>query len=154
MKKLAILFLGLLATPLLAQSTANNVVPGYLSSSNHSCGQTTCFVAYGSAGPSGGTITPLGATTTNGSSTVATGGTFQSALASSATRKGCLIQNPTTATEPLYVYFGANGSATTANSISLGAGASVSCNAGTIVLTDNVSVTATTSTHAFIVMSQ
>jgi hypothetical protein len=96
----------------------------------------------------------LPGSTTNGSSTVTTGGTFQSALAASVSRKGCVVQNPTTATEPLYVYFGATGSATTATSISLAPGQSVSCNSGPLVLTDNVAVTATTSAHAFVVMSQ
>lgn len=40
-----------LAAPVLGQSTANNAVMGYLSSSNHSCGQTTCFVQYGAGIP-------------------------------------------------------------------------------------------------------
>lgn len=102
-----------------------------------------------------GTLGSLALTTTNASGTITSGGTFQSILASSATRKGCLIQNPTTATEPLYVFFGANGSATTANSISLGPGASVSCAVGGLgVATDNVSATATTTSHAYVEMSQ
>lgn len=101
------------------------------------------------------TVAPSTVTTTNASSTITTGGTFQSALASNASRKGCLIENPTTATEPLFVFFGANGSATTANSLSLGAGSSVSCSVGGIqVATDNVSVTATTTGHAYVEMSQ
>jgi len=101
------------------------------------------------------TVNPNGVTTTNASSTVATGGTFQSAIASSSTRKGCFVQNPTTATEPLFVFFGANGSATTATSVSLSPGASVNCTTGSgQVLTDNVSVTATTTSHAFVAMNQ
>ena len=107
------------------------------------------------AGSLTGTLSPSTTTTTNGSGTIATGGTFQSILASSGTRKGCLIQNPTTATEPLYVFFGANGSATTANSISLAPGASVNCTvSGLLVATDNVSATATTNGHAYVEMSQ
>ena len=101
------------------------------------------------------TVTVAPATTTNASGTIVTGGTFQSILASSGTRVGCLIQNPTTATEPLYVFFGANASATTAKSISLAAGGSVNCAVGGLgVATDNISATATTSTHAFVEMSQ
>lgn len=53
MKRLLALLL-LAPTPLMAQSTANNAVMGYLSSSNHSCGQTTCFVQYGATVPTGG----------------------------------------------------------------------------------------------------
>lgn len=97
---------------------------------------------------------PSTATSTNGSTTVTTGGTFQSVLASNASRKGCLIQNPAAATESLFVFFGANASATTANSFSLAAGAAISCNAGGYVLTDNVSVTGATTAHAFVVNSQ
>ncbi len=57
MKKLFILLLGLLAFPAFAQSTATNAVTGYLSSSNHTCGQTTCFVQYGATGGPGGAVT-------------------------------------------------------------------------------------------------
>jgi hypothetical protein len=98
---------------------------------------------------------PNAATTNNGSTTIATGGAFQSALASNAARKGCLIQNPLSATETLFVFFGANGSATTAKSISLGPGAAVSCSiGGLVVATDNVSVEAATTGHAFVEMDQ
>lgn len=104
---------------------------------------------------SGGTsLSPLGVTTTNDSGTVATGSTFQTAIAASASRLGCLVQNPTTASEVLFVYFGTNASATTAKSVTLGPGASISCVAGGTVLTDNVSVTAATSTHAFMAQHQ
>lgn len=114
---------------------------------------TLCAPGGGSGSPV--TVTPVALTTTNGSGTIATGGTFQSILASSATRKGCLIENPTTATEPLYVFFGANGSATTSNSISLSPGGTVSCAVGGIgVATDNVSATATTTAHSYVEMSQ
>ena len=101
------------------------------------------------------TVALIAKTTTNGSSTVTAGGTFQSALASNGSRTGCLIQNPVTATENLFVFFGTTGSATTANSISLGAGSAVSCSIGGIaVATDNIAVSATTTGHAFVVMSQ
>ena len=50
-------------------------------------------------------VTPLGVTSTDDSGTIATGGSYQSAIAASGTRKGCLIQNPTTATEVLNVKF-------------------------------------------------
>lgn len=112
-----------------------------------SSGEISCSNCSGGGGGAQGA--PLGVTSTDISGTVTTGGTFQSVSAASASRKGGMIQNPTTATEPLYVFFGANASATTGNSISLAPGGSVSFNAGPIVLQDNVSVTAPTTGHAF-----
>lgn len=100
------------------------------------------------------TIASLGATSTAASGTVAAGGTFQSIIAASGSRLGCLIENPTTATEPLYVFFGANGSATTGNSVSLAPGGSVACSTGLVVLQDNISVTAATTSHAFTAFRQ
>lgn len=98
-------------------------------------------------------LTPSGATTTTQTSaTVTTGGTFQAAIASSTTRKGCTIQNTSALAEPLFVYFGAIGSATTANSFSLASGASIQCaTASLAVITSAVNVTAATTTHAFVI---
>lgn len=94
-------------------------------------------------------------TSTNASTTVTAGGTFQSVIASNSARNGCLVQNPVAATETLFVFFGANASATTAKSVSLSPGSAVSCAVGGIaVATDNVSVTATTTGHAFVVSYQ
>jgi hypothetical protein len=99
--------------------------------------------------------TGAGATTTNGSSSITTGGTFQSALASNSSRKGCLIQNPVAATETLFVFLGATGSATTANSISLSPGSIFYCAGQTgVVATDNVAITAATTGHTYVEMSQ
>jgi hypothetical protein len=79
--------------------------------------------------------------------------TFSSVLATSAVRKGCTVQN--TGTTLGYVFFGANGSATTANSFQLTPGAVISCNnVNGTVLTDNVSATCASGTCAFIVGSQ
>jgi hypothetical protein len=98
---------------------------------------------------------PLGSASTNGSTTIATGGTFQTLLASNSARKGCLIQNPTTATEPLYVSVGiATGSATLAKAFSLAPGATFRCANGPIVATDNIAVTAPTTAHAFVELDQ
>ncbi len=99
--------------------------------------------------------TPLQKTSTNGSTTVTLGGTFQTLLAASATRDGCVIQNPTTATEPLYVFVGITGSATTAAAYSLSPGATFNCaNQNGMVITDNIAVTATTTSHAFVETNQ
>lgn len=136
----------------LAQSTATPVVTGYLTTSGCPVGQTACFVQYGAAGASSVTQ-PLGVTSTQIGSTVTTHLTFQSALASSATRKGCLFVNTSADTE--YVFFGATGSATTAASIPVVGKGSVSCNGGGIVLTDNVAVTsANTDGATYVVVSQ
>jgi len=89
----------------------------------------------------------------NLSSTIATGGTFQSLAAASISRNGCLIQNPTTATEPLYVNVG-SASPSTANSFSLAAGASFNCSVAGVVITDALQVEAATTGHAFIAVVQ
>lgn len=98
-----------------------------------------------------GTLDASGKTTTM-AAVAPTTPTFSSLLASSSTRKGCLVQN--TGTTLGYVYFGINGSATTGNSFQVPSGQSISCNAGPIVLTDNVSGTCASGTCAFIVSSQ
>jgi hypothetical protein len=92
-------------------------------------------------------------------STVAVANTYQSALAASATRKGCLITNKGLAT--LLVFVGPPGSATAANSVILAAGTatadggSFSCNlVNGVVLTDAISVTSATISDSYNVMSQ
>ncbi len=97
----------------------------------------------------------LPAGSTNGSSTITTGGAFQTVLSpgTSGYRKGCLIQNPTTASEVLYVNVG-SASPSTANSFSLSAGATFSCNAAGVTVQDVISVEAATTSHAFVMTSQ
>lgn len=101
------------------------------------------------------TGTPLQVKTAAGSTagTVTTGGTFQTLLAPAPSRLGCQIINPTTATEALYVYIG-TGTATTPKSIPLVPGGVFTCNFGSIVLTDQISVEATTTSHAFVYMTE
>lgn len=98
-------------------------------------------------------------TTTSTNSTIAAANTFQSAIAASITRKGCLLVNKSTG--PLLVYVGAPGSATTAQSIILAAGTSTtdggSFNCGLFqgaVLTDQISVRSATMGAAFAVLTQ
>lgn len=95
-------------------------------------------------------IQPLGVTSTP-STAAPTAGAFSSVLASNATRKSCLIQNNSGSAG--YVYPGANGSATTANSFIIsGTGGTFSCaNPDGTVLTDNISATCASGTCAFIV---
>jgi hypothetical protein len=95
------------------------------------------------------TQTPLGVTSTDNSGTIATGGTYQPIIAASGTRKGCLIQNPATATEVLNVKFG-----TMANPYTLLPGQSIGCNAGNLVLQDAITGTAATGGHAYAATAQ
>lgn len=97
----------------------------------------------------------VGTSTANNSGTVTTGGTFQSVIAASTSRKACLIQNPVTATEPLFVNFVVTAvTPIVGNSFSLAAGQSISCVVGTMVISNEVRVTATTTGHAFTAMQQ
>lgn len=90
-----------------------------------------------------------GAASNNNSTTITTGGAFQTLLASNASRKGCLIQNPPTATENLAVFVGATGSATTVHAFTLPPGGTFQCLSGPLVITDNIAVEAATPGHAF-----
>lgn len=81
-------------------------------------------------------------TSTPAAVTITTALTFQSVLASNATRRGCTIQN--TSADVEYVFFGANGSAAVATSVQLQPGQTVGCTVSSIVLTDNISMTSAT----------
>lgn len=90
------------------------------------------------------TLTAAAAPSTNASTTVTTGGTYQTVVAASTSRKGCTIQNPTTATEILNVRV----KATAVFTIPIGG--SFNCGApGNLVISDLIEVTATTTGHAF-----
>lgn len=93
------------------------------------------------------TINPNGVTTTPTGYTVTTANTFQSVLAASATRKGCLLQNTNAGGGDVeYVFFGPNASATEGASIQVAPGGAVNCATGSgQVLIDNVSVTSVAS---------
>lgn len=94
-------------------------------------------------GGSGGAVvvTPSGVTSTNVSSTIAITDTFQSLQVATSTRKGCTVQNNGSAA--MYVFFGAIGSATKAASLVLSPGDVANCTVGSIVLTDQISITGT-----------
>jgi hypothetical protein len=93
---------------------------------------------------------PLAVTSTDASGTVATGGTYQTVQASTAGRKGCLIQNPTTATEIVSIKVG-----TMASPFTVPAGGTFSCSSpGGTVITDAITLTAATATHAFAAVFQ
>jgi hypothetical protein len=94
-------------------------------------------------------LTPSGVTSTDDSGTIATGGTYQPIIGASGTRKGCLIQNPTTATEVLNIKF-----ASMANPFTLLPGMSIGCNQGGVVLQDAITGTAATGGHAYAALAQ
>lgn len=107
----------------------------------------TCAMSVTGAG--GGAAGPLGSTSTDRSGTVTLGGTYQTTLTANASRVGCLYQNPTTATEILKIKVG-----TMASPFEIAAGGSFSCGQGSMVVTDAITVTAATTAHAFIGVSQ
>ena len=110
----------------------------------------------GSIAPGSNTIGATGPapySTTDASGTIASGGVFQTVFALNSSRHGCTIQNPTTATEILYVHAD-TGTATSANSFTIPAGGTFNCAANGIVITDLVSVTGATTGHAFVAKSQ
>lgn len=94
-------------------------------------------------------------TTTQASGTVTLGNTFQTVLASNTSRRGCIIQNQST--HVMFVFMGTLASATAAKSYQLtalgGARDTFYCNQGPIVMTDNVNVTTSTTSDAFVVLS-
>lgn len=99
------------------------------------------------------TVTPSslsGATSSDASGAVTSGGAYQSVFAANTARKGCLIQNPSTATEVLSVKVGAMSSPFT-----VPVGGTFSWrSAGGLVVTDAITVTAATTAHAFAAISQ
>ena len=140
--------IAMLLAPLgaMAQSTAMPVTPGYLTTSGCPTGVTACFVAYGAAGQAITTNPSPVAANTDLNSTVATGGAYQQLLAASATRKSCLVQNPTTATEPLLIEV----DTVMTGPFYLAPGAVFSCATGAGgVLTNKINVSAATTGHAF-----
>ncbi len=87
---------------------------------------------------------PLGVTSSDYSGTIASTNTFQSVFAASSGsrgRLGCNVTNNGAAT--MFIYLGALADATTPKSIQLAAGATYNCTTGTIVVTDQLSITGT-----------
>lgn len=87
---------------------------------------------------------PTGASSSDISGTIASGGSYQTAAAANSNRKNCTLENPTTATEPLFIKFG-----TMAQPYSLNAGQAISALNGVVVATDAITVSATTTNHSY-----
>lgn len=112
-------------------------------------GAVVCLLASWALAQSPVSTYPLGAATTNVSTTITLTNNFQSVFAQSSTRRSCVIQN--TGVNTMWVYFGAIAGATKAKSFPLAPASSagspggfVSCNNGSTVVTDQVSITGTT----------
>lgn len=89
---------------------------------------------------------------TSATSTVAVTDTFQTLLSSSSTRVGCQFQNSTSGNGVMYIFFGANASATKATSIALSAGGLFNCDFAGAVYTGNIAITGT-ATNAYAILS-
>ncbi|MFZ2996670.1 hypothetical protein [Sphingobium sp.] len=156
------LALALLLSPCaaLAQvpSTAKAQVPGgFLPAGANYCsndsGTTWVPCPTSSGGGGGGSSGPVRATSTVSPGTITTANTYQSALAANSARNGCLLQNTSATT--LRIFLGAPGSATDASAVQIAAGGSFSCaSPGGVILTDQVSVAASTSSATFVIVSQ
>lgn len=100
-------------------------------------------------GGGGQTISPVQGTLTDKSGTITSGSTSQVASAVNANRKYLLLENPTTASEPLYFNFTTAASTSASGSYSLAPGGSFVMET-TFITTEAVNVTATTTGHAFV----
>lgn len=90
---------------------------------------------------------PIGVTTTDKAGSISSGGVAQTAIASNASRKGWCVQNPSAATEDLFVR--ANGTASATTGLDLPPGQQV-CSGPTQVDTSAISVFAATTAHTFL----
>lgn len=93
--------------------------------------------------PAGIIVTaPYGKSTVQVKVTIAVTSTFQTALAASSLRLGCLIQN--NGTHTMYVFFGTSTPADLTTSIQLAAGQAVQCSTATGgIATDLIQITGT-----------
>ncbi len=84
------------------------------------------------------TTTPFQATSVISSNTVSVSGTYVTAITSSATRRGCLLQN--TSANTLFLQIGTPTGATTPKSLQLLTKLFFNCASGGIVITDDINV--------------
>jgi hypothetical protein len=89
------------------------------------------------------------ATITNG--TITTGNTYQTVLAASATRKGCIIQNRSGSAMRLFI--GPVANALDVKALDIIAGEKWNCSLHGLVLTDEIALTASASGGAFVVVA-
>ena len=146
MKRYFVALVLLLATPLFAAAPVTTICAAQDAGGNViAC---TPVLALNPDGTSG-IVGFRSATITDGSGTVATGGTSQQVFAANAARTYLTCQNPVAASETLFVNIGAAASTTAGSSYELAAGASLTFQTN-FIPTGAVNVTAVTSTHKFI----
>lgn len=104
----------------------------------------TCMLPYAPAGV-------LSASTTRSSGNIATSNIFQTVLAQSNTRMGCMVSN--NSTSPMQIDVGSTPAAVTAVTLAAGARFSCATQAG-LVINDQVSLASATSGSAYSVWSQ
>lgn len=144
-----------LAGSAMAANPGTNYVGNFWLSDPTTPANTLKVNADGSINAASSISAPTPVPSTNISGTVTAGGTFQTILAANTTtRKGCSIENPTTATEPLLVYASTPSSPAAGASYSLGPGGIFNCASSNVVIGDAIAVTATTTGHAFTGNSQ
>jgi hypothetical protein len=90
-------------------------------------------------------------TATITSGTITTGNTYQTVLAASTARKGCIIQNRSGSAMRLYI--GTAAAATDVKAIDIIAGEKFNCSLHGVVMTDEISLTATSSGGAYVVVA-
>lgn len=145
MRRLWFLLILLLASPAAAQNVNLNCLTGTSNpfwlpaSSTNPC-------------PVTGLIGNQTGTTTQAKVTIAVTNTYQQALASSTTRKGCTIQYVAVAGTKGYVFFG-SAPADTTTSFQLTNGQAINCQTPGVTLTDAVQLTGT-GTDIFVVTNQ
>ncbi len=112
------------------------------------------LLALGSAARADTVVHPGGRTSIPASATITLGGTFQPLFVANPDRSGCLVQN--TSTHTLYVFLGPIATATLALSFQLAPQQIFSCAnpGGTIVVTDAISITTSTTSDTFAAFSQ
>lgn len=94
---------------------------------------------------------PVASTVTSG--TVTTMNVFQSVIAQSSTRKGCMVQNTSAAV--MYVYPGSTANATLTNSFQLPAGAFFDCShPGGATIADQINISSGTAGATYVASRQ
>jgi hypothetical protein len=108
------------------------------------------FLALCAAALADTTIAPGQRTSVAASGTITLGGTFQQWLPQNANRTGCYLQN--TSTHTLFVFLGATATASLTNTIQVAPGGAFSCASpgGTIVVTDAIQITTSTTSDPFV----
>lgn len=124
----------------------NSTLPAFAATPTVKIDQTTPGVTNGVS------IANAATTSTFATVTVATGGSYTDALTANSARRGCIIQNPVAATEPIKLFIGTTGSSHTV-ALDISIGGSYSCGFTGGITTENLDVSAATTGHTVTVVS-